>query len=504
MHIYGEKARMLMKPLLPAILLAALLAAALSAPALAQGGGAAAIAPAPVGTASPRDPSKYWPEGELLPDRIKGESAILLDARTGMVLFEKSADERRYPASTTKIMTCLLALESGKELTEIVRIGQLPSGSFTDNSVNISLKSGQEISFGDLLAGMMLPSGNDAADAVGIFVGGSVENFVEMMNARASELGLTGTHYTCTNGLTEDTKHYTTPRDMAKLATVAMRNEDFAALVCKNTHTMQASNSRPNPTAWTTTNHLLLEDDYGYMYASGIKTGYTSMARNTLVASAERDGMLLIAVDMHVEVRNSMWVDCVTMFEFGFINYATVDLQPLLSSQSVPLDVKEAAADDPGQGRLNLHLRPQGPAYITGRRSGMEDMKGDPARLRYELSIEKDAAPIQNGEKLGAAVCYYEDKPVATCDLLASRDIAAATAAPTASPAPTGSAGGKSVKENASPADGWVTAAIWVAAVVLTLVLAALVIRLVNMRRRGGRYRRYDYRQGGGTPRMRR
>jgi D-alanyl-D-alanine carboxypeptidase (penicillin-binding protein 5/6) len=498
---------MMKKLFLPAVVAAALLAAMFSAPALAQSGEAAAIAPAPMGTASPRDPGKYWPDGELLPDKIKGDSAILLDARTGKVLFEKNADDKRYPASTTKIMTCLLALESGKDFSDIVTIGALPKADFINGSENIGLKSGEKISFGDLMAGMMVYSGNDAADAVAISVGGSIADFVEMMNQKAQELGMTGTHYTCTNGLADDTEHYTTPRDMAKLAMAAVKYPEFVKLVSKDSYTMQPDNVHPSPTAWTTTNHLLLEDDFGYMFATGIKTGYTSMAQNSLVSSAERDGMSLIAVDMHVKDRNpDLWVDGITMFEFGFNNYATADLQALLSSRTIPLDVKGAAGDDPGQGKLEMHLKPQGPAYITDRTDAINDLKADPSKLRYELSVEKDAAPITGGEKLGTVTYLYNDEPVLTCDLLASRDVALPTPAPTASVAPTGGgASGKPAESDTAETGGFVTALIWVAVAVLVLALAALLIRFVNLRRRGGRYRRgYDYRQGGGTPRMRR
>lgn len=489
-----------------------LFAALLSAPALAQPTAAAAPAPLPAGTASPRDWNEYAPEGSLLPDKIKGDSAILIDANTGKVLFEKNADDKRYPASTTKIMTCLLALESGTNLGGIVKIGNLPKTDFINDAENIGLKNGEKIIFKDLLAGMMVYSGNDAADAVAIAVGGSIDHFVGMMNQKAQELGMTGTHYTCTNGLSDDTDHYTTPRDMATLAMAAEKYPEFVKLVSYSKYKMSPTNKHPSPTAWTTTNHLLLDDQYGYQYATGIKTGYTGMAQSSLVSSAKKSGMSLIAVDMHVENRPDMWTDSVTMFEYGFQYYDTVDLKKLLTDRTYPMAVKGAESADPGNGSLDLILKPQGQAFITDSRDVIQKLKGDPSQLQQVAAITKDTAPIASGETVGTVTYYYGGNPVLTCSLVASRNVnAMATPAPSdspalsASPAPTG----KAASSTPAPANPSVTggaasrksggafpAVIWIAAAVLLIALAIVAMRLWNMRRRSRRTRRYVYRQG--------
>jgi D-alanyl-D-alanine carboxypeptidase len=477
-----------------------ILISALTVPALAEPMPAAQ--PLPAGTASPRDWSKkVGADGSLLPTAIKGDSAILIDAKTGKVLFEKDADEPRYPASTTKIMTCLLALESGKSFSDTVTIGSLPNADFINNSDNIDLKSGEQISFGDLLAGMMVHSGNDAADAIAIYIGGSVDNFVEMMNQRAQQLGMTGTHYTSPNGLADDKNHVTTPRDMAKLVMEAEKNPDFTKLTSKSTYTASPDNMHPSPTAWTTTNYLLLNNQYGYQYATGIKTGYTAMAQSSLVASAEKDGMSLISVDMHVVDRNpNLWTDAVTLFEYGFNYYDTLDVSSLLSSQQLSTDIKNAAGSDPDQGKLSLTLKAQSQEFMTDRKDVISGLKGDPSQFHQQVTVTEDTAPIKKDDKVGTVTFSYKGNPVLTCDLFAARAVDAAKPAPSASLSPTNSASGANSIDPAQTTGGINGAFIWIAIFVLLLALAGLTIRLVNTQRRN---RKYSYRQSSGT-RMRR
>lgn len=497
-----------MKRLLLTTLFAVVLAGALlSTQALAQPN--AAPAPLPAGTASPRDPSKYWPDGKLDPTKIKGDSAILIDAKTGDVLFEKDADTKRYPASTTKIMTCLVALESGKSLDGDVTVGSLPKADFTDGAENISLKTGEVIKFEDLLAGMMIPSGNDAADAVAMYVGGSIDDFVDMMNQEAQKLGMTGTHYDDTNGLVDDSNHYTTTRDMSTLARAAVKYPEFVKLVSDSTYTMGTTNKTDKERKWTTTNYLLLNNQYGYKFATGIKTGFTSMAENSFVASAKQGDVSLISVVMHDEPRTNLWTDSVTMFEYGFQNYDTLDLQQLFSDQTFSVDVKDAASTDPNQGKLNLIMKPKSAAYITDRISVIQGLKTDPSQFQKQQTITKDTAPIQQDEAVGTVTYYYQGNPVLTCDLLAERDVEVmATPAPSIPIATASSALGNSSDPGSPSASGGAviqqtpgsgSTIIWLAVIALLLVLAILTIRFANTQRRSRRYSHYNYRQSNGA-----
>jgi serine-type D-Ala-D-Ala carboxypeptidase (penicillin-binding protein 5/6) len=498
------------KLLLPAIA-AMLCLAILSAPAQAQRSAEAAVVPMPAGTASPRDWSKLAPDGNLLPTAVKGDSAILIDARTGKVLFEKDADAKRYPASTTKMMTCLLALESGKNLKDIVTVGKLPAADFASDSDRIGLQNGESIAFEDLLAGMMVKSGNDAADAIAIYVGGSIDNFKVMMNQKAQSLGMTGTHYTNTNGLADDTDHYTTARDMVTLAREAIKYPEFVKLVSYASYTIPETNKTTKERKYDSTNKLLGKDVYGYTYATGIKTGFTSMAMHCLISSARKGGMLLIAAEMHTpEPRTNLWTDAVTMFEYGFINYDTLDVQDLFASQNITIPIKSAASDDSSQGSLQLEMRPkpESQRYITDIKSEIDKLKADPSLFQQEMTITKDTAPIARDEQVGTVTYFFEGKPVLICELLASRNVELmATPKPSVEATATAGASGvspanpsaNSTASTNSTSGSMGTLVVWLAVAALLLALTTLTIRLIITQRRSKRYRQYNLRQKSST-----
>ena len=170
---------------------------------------------------------------------VKPNTAMLLDATTGKVLFEQNADAGIRPASTTKIMTCILALENSS-LDDVVTVG--PEGDWTGSGYSLlGTKNGEEIVMKDLLTGLMMVSGNDAAEAVAVYIAGSVEEFVRMMNKKAKALGMADTNFANPHGVDND-DHIVTTRDMSKLALYAMQNEDFMKIVGTETYTMPATN----------------------------------------------------------------------------------------------------------------------------------------------------------------------------------------------------------------------------------------------------------------------
>lgn len=478
----------------------------LTAPALAEPQPVAAAQPLPAGTASPRSWDKLVSsDGSLKQDAIKSDSAILMDAMTGKVLYDKDAEEQRFPASTTKLMTCLLALESGKDLDDMVTAGNLPS--LPSDATNIDLKPGETMSLHDLLLGLMLESGNDAANAIAVYVAGSVPSFVDLMNSKAQELGMTHTHYKNTNGLHDD-DHYTTAYDMALLMKAAMKlGTKFTDIIHTADYVPAATNMHPDKRTWHNTDKLIDDSsDNIYYYANtvGGKTGYTTPARYCFVGLAKQGSQELIAVVMHGTGINDKWPDCITMFEYGFINYKTLDLSSFLESQPLSADIKDAASTDPEQGKLALKLQAQTQEYITDHTSVISDLQSNPTQFQQQVTITKDTAPIDQGETIGSVTFSYQGKPVLTCDLLASRAVEASTPAPAATLSPT-----KNAVETHTPgstANHTQTAGstgnilVWAAIVLLLLLLLGLTIRFINMQRRN---RRYSYRQGSGT-RMRR
>ncbi len=235
---------------------------------------------------------------------VSAKSAILYEPKTETILFSKDIHKTREIASTTKIMTAVVVLENS-ELDEIVTVPESCTGI---EGTSLYLKEGEKLSVSDLLYGMLLKSGNDAATTLAYYVGqGSVEDFVDMMNEKAEDLGLSGTHFKNPSGLPDD-GHYSTAYDMARLTAYAMENPGFCEIVSTKQKTVaERQLSNHNKLLWL------------YNGANGVKTGFTKVAGRCLVSSAERDGLDLIAVTLSAP---NDWNDHKTLFDYGFSNYA--------------------------------------------------------------------------------------------------------------------------------------------------------------------------------------
>jgi serine-type D-Ala-D-Ala carboxypeptidase (penicillin-binding protein 5/6) len=244
---------------------------------------------------------------------VSASSAVLMEQQSGRILYEKEAHEVRRIASITKIMTAILAIESGK-LNDLVKV--------TENAVraegsSIYLKPGETIKLEDLVYGMMLRSGNDSAVAIAEHVGGSLEGFVYLMNQKASEIGMDQTHFANPHGLDDHEDHYSTAYDMALLTRYAMSNDTYKLISGTKVH------RAPNPTenwdrVWKNKNRLLTEL---YDYTTGGKTGYTKRAKRTLVTTATKGDLNLIAVTLNGP---DDWNDHINMYENGFYNFELV------------------------------------------------------------------------------------------------------------------------------------------------------------------------------------
>ena len=233
---------------------------------------------------------------------ISARKAILLDAETGRVIYEKQADEKSLIASTTKIMTALIVCEQCNVLDRV----RIPKEAVGIEGSSIYLKEGEVLTVQELLYGMMLHSGNDAATALAIYCGGTVEGFAQLMNDKARMLKMTGSHFVNPHGL-DAPDHYSTARDLAKLACYAMENPIFAKTVSTKTVTMGSR--------YLTNHNKLLWRVEG---ADGVKTGYTRAAGRILVSSAKRQGRRLVAVT--IEDGND-WADHAALYEQGFSAY---------------------------------------------------------------------------------------------------------------------------------------------------------------------------------------
>ena len=263
--------------------------------------------------------SNGWPAGPS----VYAKSAVLIDASTGTILYDKKCHKKMYPASITKIMTALLTIEKCK-LDEEVVFSQNAVSSLNYDDANFGCQIGEKMSVKDCLYTLMLASANEVATALAEHIAGSTDKFAEMMNVRAKEAGATNTHFVNANGL-HNTNHYVTAYDMAMITRAASKYSVFNEIVNTTTYTVKANNKRKD-SAQANQRHKMVWPTSGYYYDGiiGGKTGYTDQSGTTLVTYAKRNGMTLIAVVLHSNGTN-VYKDTKTLLDYGFDNFTLVN-----------------------------------------------------------------------------------------------------------------------------------------------------------------------------------
>ena len=318
---------------------------------------------------------------------VSAKATILMHADSGRVLYEKNADEHMLIASTTKIMTAIVVLEHC-ELDDLVEVDSRSAGI---EGSSMYLKAGESYTVEDLLYGLLLVSGNDAASALALHVADSMEEFAELMNAKAAELGMTESSFKNAHGLDEE-GHYSTARDMAKLAAYCMGNEDFARIAGTVSHTVGEQ---------TLVNHNRLLREYDGCL--GLKTGYTMAAGRTLVTCAERDGARYVCVTLNDP---DDWDDHKALYDWAFANYSFAEVIPAGLSYEVPL-ISGAEMTAPAET--------EGAAYALIQNGESYDM---------ELELPAFAfAPISEGERAGRAVACSDGQEIASVRIVYSEDV---------------------------------------------------------------------------------
>ena len=263
-------------------------------------------------------------EATVVPTEISAKGCIVIDALSGDVLYEKNSGERLPMASTTKIMSALIALESG----DLDAPFTVDSEAIKVEGSSMGLQEGDTVTMRALVTGMLLPSGNDAAGAAAVRIAGSVEGFVSMMNARAQAMGLTDTHFVTPSGLDDYTdEHYSTARDMAMLTREALKNPDFAEICSKKTAQLMFGD--PPYTRWLTNTNKLLSSLEGCV---GVKTGFTDKAGRCLVSACERNGSTLICVTLN---DRDDWADHTHLYGYAFSLMREVQLTSELSGYKI-------------------------------------------------------------------------------------------------------------------------------------------------------------------------
>ena len=251
---------------------------------------------------------------------LYSESVYLMDATTGKVLYEKNADVQYMPASTTKVMTAILALENCK-LDEEVTIGENPP--LADGSA-IGLAQGETYTIEELLLGLLLESGNDCAEAIAEYISGSNEEFSKLMNEKAKELGATNTNFKNPSGLTEE-GHLTTAHDLALIMAYASQNEDFVRIARTSSHFYETHPFSDGSQKWAINKNPLLKENsnYKYQYAYCGKTGYTIAANHSYTAVAKKDNQTIVGAFLNATDKDGLYTSVGQLFDWGFENFKT-------------------------------------------------------------------------------------------------------------------------------------------------------------------------------------
>lgn len=324
---------------------------------------------------------------------ISAQYACVIDAKTGRVIYEKNAYSPHSMASTTKIMTALVALENSN-LNDIVTVRK---NAACVEGTSLYLKAGEKISMEDLLYGLMLQSGNDAAIAIAEHIAGSTEEFALLMTSRAKKIGAKNTVFKNPNGLDED-GHFTTAYDLALITQQALKNDTFAKIVASKSKTIK------NGTQTVTNHNKMLSM---YPGCIGVKTGFTKKTGRCLVTAAEREGIQLIAVTLNAP---NDWNDHKNMLNYAFEN--TVRFPLLAAGMTVnSITVKDAAQN-------TLELTAERDFYL----SEDKNSKFQNAHISCKLP-QSVTAPVKKGEEIGRVEIYYKDTLLDSIPLVAATDV---------------------------------------------------------------------------------
>lgn len=329
---------------------------------------------------------------------VSAQSAVLISADDGTVLFEKNAHEQLAMASTTKIMTALLALE------EAERSGD-PALDVTEEMVavegsSMGLRAGDRLTLTNLTAGMLLASGNDAANAAALYLAGSQEAFAEMMNARAAEIGMNESHFVTPSGL-DDEEHYSTAYDMALLARTALGNPEFARIA--GSANLQVEFLEPEQKVSYQNHNKLLRIYEGCI---GVKTGFTKKAGRCLVSAARREDTTLIAVTLNAP---NDWDDHAAMLDYGFATVKTLRL----GGEELPAQLPVAGGVGGGAA-----LRPGRELLVT---LPLEEAQAVSSRVLLPAFLY---APVREGDQVGRVQYLLNGQEIYSVPILAGENVA--------------------------------------------------------------------------------
>ncbi|MBQ7580473.1 MAG: D-alanyl-D-alanine carboxypeptidase [Clostridia bacterium] len=364
------------------------------------------------------DEVKYNPENQSDSDNVPdiGAKAVyLIHPESGKVIFQKNAFEKVYPASTTKIMTALMALENC-DMDDTVVVSEKALSLVPSGYSSSKLEAGEKFSVYTLLQALLIPSGNEAANALAQHISGNIDDFAKLCNKRAEELGCKVLHFVNPNGVHKE-NHYCCAYDMYLIANECKKYDAFNEIVKSTSFTVPATNIHPEEDrVMQNTNRLLLKGSgYYYEYCTGIKTGHTEEAGECLVSSASKDGIDLVCVVLGGKVRsdglNERFYDTKRLYEFAYDNYGYItaaEKDDVFASIKIENATKETA-------NLDLTISEDITSFAP------IDMKKDDVKANITL-LEDIKAPIKQGQALGS-ITFEVDGFEYTADLVAKTDV---------------------------------------------------------------------------------
>lgn len=371
---------------------------------------------------------------------VTASAAILIEESTGTILYEKNADQKMYPASMTKVLTALVALDHFKP-EELIKVGAEINEVSLDSS-KAGHVVGETLTMKNAIRGLIIPSGNDSANVIAAAVARRAENdeslsfsqceaiFTDLMNEKAAELGAVNSHFSNAHGYHAD-DHYTTGEDMALLSRAFMENKTLEEIANEKSFVGNGADNmfttdesvKTQDYAWRSHNLLITSGEYNYGYASGIKTGFTDEAGDCVTAAAKKDGMNLIAVVFNSEDPNR-WLDAKNLFEYGFNNYVETTVAGASESiAEVPLTKHKKSEGD----TLAVVL---GEALVTYLPEGAAEQLDVAVSYNETYTVEDKEgnislkAPIEKGAEVGTASYILNGKTILEMPAYAGRDVA--------------------------------------------------------------------------------
>lgn len=340
--------------------------------------------------------------------KINARAAIIYDRTTKQIIWGKNENEKRAMASTTKIMTALVVLENSN-LSDVVTISKKAAGT---GGSRLKISTGDKITINDLLYGLMLRSGNDAAVALAEYVGGSIEGFADLMNKKAKELGLNNTNFVTPHGL-DNEEHYTTAYELAVITDYALNNETFAKIVnTKSTAISINGNSRNI----YNTNELL-----GYMSGvDGVKTGFTNGAGRCLITSCTRDNNQIITVVLGCDTKKQRTSDSSKLIEYAFKNYTRINLEEKIQNEFEnwkQINSKRIYINKANKQEINLELGEIHKKIIPIK-------IGEERNIKIEINaIYNYEAPVEEGRKIGNIIVKNNEEIMDSIDIICSKTV---------------------------------------------------------------------------------